>query len=66
MFMSCFRIGELVEPHGLLASWFLTWFVHEFSKFEDSLKLFHFQLTGLKDSKPLAPIYISSAVLEKI
>lgn len=38
---------EIVEPHGLMAGWFLTWFVHEFPKIEDSMMIFDFQLTEL-------------------
>lgn len=58
-----FRISDLVEPHGLIASWFLTWFVHEFQNFEASLKVFDFQLTELCISK--SPIYLASSVHAK-
>lgn len=30
-----------------MAGWFLTWFVHEFPKIEDSMSIFDFQLTEL-------------------
>lgn len=44
-----------------MASWFLTWFVHEFPNFGDSFKIFDFQL--MEFSTPLAPIYLASAVI---
>ena len=45
-----------------MASWFLTWFVHEFPDFGDSLNIFDFQLTELGRAKELSPVYIASSV----
>lgn len=33
----------------MIAGWFLTWFVHEFPQFEDSMRIFDFQLTELTE-----------------
>ena len=62
-----FRLREVVEPHGLMAGWFLTWFVHEFPKFEDSLMIFDFQLTELShdssDADVEADVMIAAALI---
>lgn len=60
-----FRLTEIVEPHGLMAGWFLTWFVHEFPKIEDSMLIFDFQLTELsrEPSTVSAEILIASALI---
>lgn len=55
-----FRVCEIVEPHGLIASWFLTWFVHEFPNFGDSFEVFDFLLTQISD--PKSTIYLASSV----
>ena len=55
----------MVEPHGLLASWVLTWFVHEFPNFEDSMLIFDFQLTELScsSSSESAEILIGASLI---
>lgn len=55
------EITKIVDPHGLIASWFLTWFVHEFPNFDDSMAIFDFQLTEI--STHFAPIYLASSVV---
>lgn len=54
-------MGEVIEPHGLLASWFLTWFTHEFPDFQDLLAVFDFELVEVQS--PVAPVYIAAALL---
>jgi hypothetical protein len=56
-----FSVSETIDLHGLLASWFLTWFANEFTNFSDSLTVFDFQMTRLRTH--LAPAYIAAALL---
>lgn len=60
-----FRISDSVEPHGLMAGWFLTWFVHEFPNLEDSMQILDFQLSELSvsDSHETADISIAAAMI---
>lgn len=55
------RLKSAIHPAGLLASWLLTWFTHDFSdNFKDSKTVFQFALS-LKS--PLAALYLSAALL---
>lgn len=54
-------IKTIIQPHGLIASWFLTWFVHEFTDFRQVFQAFDFQLQS--GAGQLAPVYLAAAML---
>jgi hypothetical protein len=55
------RLKSVIHPAGLLASWLLTWFTHDFAdNLKDSKTIFQFAMS-LKS--PLAALYLSAALL---
>lgn len=51
---------DTINPSGLIASWFLTWFIHDLSDFREAQLLFDHQCAM---DTPIAPVYTAAAIL---